>query len=490
MNPIKTEIRHCLFKCFIIILLFILYLPFDETVESQKIWTLEECIKYALDNNIQLKRQEIQTEISKNNYNQSKYNILPNIQAGASNNWGFGLYINPYTNQLTDIPVLSDNFYLSGSVVVFNGLQQLHSIQQNLYLLDKSLQDYEVAKNDITMQIATVYLQILFGEENLLATQQQVDFSHQQTEKMLKLFEVGSKSKSDLLVMQASEANDKYNNVTAKNNLNISYLTLTQLLELKSSDGFTIYNPDSLTIDAVKSPKSVEDIYKTAIDKLPQIKSAEFDLLNNEKGLDIARGQLSPVLSLSGNFTSGYTNELKQVNVRQIGQTMDTIGYVNGNHAAPVTTPINLSSYTTSDYPFSSQLKNNEYKSISFNLSIPIFNHFQTRTNISNARLRLADSQYVLEQTKKSIYKDIQSAYADAIGALENYKSASESVIANSEVLKYSQQKYDVGMMSAEDYNLAKTNLVRAKTNLMQAKYQYIFKVKILEFYQGLPITL
>lgn len=430
----------------------VILLMLNISSEAQKTWTLEECIKYALDNNIQIKRQEIQTEISKNNFNQSKYSILPNLQAGGTRNWGFGLHVNPYTNQLTDDLVVTDNYYIQSTVMLFNGFQQINTIEQNRYLLDKSLQDFEKAKNDITLLIATAYLQILSDEENLVVTKQQVELSHQQTEKMLKLFEVGSNSKGDLLVMQASEANDKYNYVTAKNNLNISYLTLSQLLELKSPEGFNIFNPDSISINIVDLPNTVDDVYKEAVAKLPEIKSAEFDLLNNQKGLTITRGQLSPQVSLSGDYTTGYANDI----------------------------PL---SYGT-------QLSDQKYKSVWLSINIPIFNRFQTRTNISNAKLKIADSQYNLEQTKKVLYKEIQNAYTDAVAALEKYNSSNESVNSNSEAFKYSQQKYDVGLMNAVDYNLAKTNLIKAKSDLIQAKYEYIFKTKILDFYRGLPIVL
>ena len=452
---------------------------------AQKVWTLEECIRYALDNNLQIKRQEIQTEISKNNFNQSKYSILPNLVAGGGNVWGFGLYTNPYTNKLTNTPVISDNIYAQSTLVLFNGFQQLNTIKQNRYILDKSLQDFEKIKNDITMYVATAYLQILSDEENLIVAQQQVELSNQQTERMLKLFEVGSKSKGDLLVMQASEANDKFNYVTAKNNLNISYLTLSQLLEFKSPEGFTIYNPDSLSVDIVKKPTTVDDVYNEAVLKMPQIKSAEFDLLNNEKGLAIAKGQLSPQVSLSGNYSSGYSNEVKQI--KTVPSAPDTIGFDAVTNVPVITPGYN---YTTSNYSFIDQIRNNAYKSLTFNINVPIFNRFQTRTNISNAKLKLADAQYNLEITKKDLYKEIQKAYMDAVSELEKYNSANESVNSNSEAFKYSQQKYDVGIMSAVDYNLAKTNLIKAKSDLIQSKYTYIFKMKILDFYRGLPIVL
>ena len=420
-------------------------------IYAQKTWTLDQCIKYAWENNIQLKKQDLQTESSKTSFKQSQIALLPDLYAGGSYGWNLGRSVNPYTNEFSN-NVANASIYMQSTLVLFNGMQQIHTIAQNKTLLEKSFKDYAKAKNDLGLQIATIYLQILFNDENLNVAQKQQDMSHLQSEKMIRLVEVGNKSKGDLLLMQAQEANDKYNVITAKNNLSISYLTLAQLLELKNSDDFKIQIPDSLKIENDKTLSSVDEIYKAAESILPQVKSAELDLRSSEQGLLVTKGQYSPQLNLVGAYGSGYTDQ--------------------------------------NPSGFWSQISDNDHKSLTFNLNIPIFTKYQTKSRISFAHIKVLDSQYTLELTRKSLYKEIQSAHADAVGALEKYYAAIEAVRSNEEAVKYSQQKFDVGMLSAVDYNTAKNNLTKANSDLIQSKYTYVFKLKILDFYKGLPIVL
>ena len=451
-----------------------------------KEWTLEDCIKYALQNNIQIKRVGLQSDIARNNYQQSKIQMLPNLNAGGGHSLNYGRNVDRYTNEIVNTNVKSDNFYVQSTLNLFSGFQTINTIQQNRYMLEASLQDYEKAKNDISIQIATVFLQVVSGDEALGIAQNQFEVTHLQVEKTKKLVEVGNKARGDLLEMQAQEATDKYNITVAKNNLNIFYITLVQLLELKSVNDFKIKIPDSIAIDHSNVLATVDDIYKDAEAKLPQIKSAENQLRSYEKGLSVMRGQLLPTLSLVGTIGTGYSNARQRTD--SLMPVANTIGFVNDNSSLPV---INHSFVPVSgNYPFFSQLSDNESKSIAFNLTIPIFNQFQVRKNVRNAKIRVNDFDYNLQQAKKSLYAEIQKAHADAMAAFDQYNSANEVVVANEEAFKYNQQKYDVGMISSVDYDIVKNNLTKAKSNLIQAKYDYIFKIKVLDFYRGVPIVL
>jgi outer membrane protein len=464
----------------------LIFAPTSLFAQQVKEWTLSDCINYALENNIQIKRFGLQTEIATNTYQQSKMQMLPNLNAGGNHSWNFGRNIDKYTNEITNTNVASDNFYLQSSVNLFSGFQTINSVQQNRYLLDASLQDYERAKNDISLQIATVFLQVLQGQEALGVAQKQFEVTHMQLERVQKLFEVGNKAKGDLLEIQAQEANDKYNITVANNNLHIAYLTLAQLLELKSVDDFKIKIPDTVAVSNTNVLTPVEDIYKEAETKLPQIKSAESQLKSYEKSLEIIRGQQYPTLTLTGTLGTGYSNALQRTD--SLRTVTSTIGYVNDNIGQPV---INHSMVPVGGkYPFFTQLSDNQSKSLVLNLNIPIFNQFQVRRNIKNAKVRAIDASYNLQQSKKSLYQEIQKAHADAAAAFEQYNSANEAVIANEELFKYNQQKYDVGMISSVDFNIVKNTLTKAKSDLIQAKYLYIFKIKVLDFYKGVQIVL
>jgi outer membrane protein len=421
---------------------------------AQKQWTLQECIQYALENNIQIKRQELQTKVDKKDYQQSKYNMLPSVGASADHSWSFGSSFSTSAGSFTK-DAMDDRFSISANMPLFSGFQIKNTITQNKYILEKSLQDFQKAKNDISLRIATVFLQVLFNQEALSIAESQLEVTSLQVEKTARLVDAGNKPKGELFQIKAQEANEKYNVINARNNLSISYLTLAQLLEINNTEGFAIKGPDSLAIENNNVLSGVNDIYAAAEANFPEIKSAEFNLKSTQKGLAISRGQFYPSLNLSAGYSTYYT-------------------YSDMNKG----------------YAFFDQLKDHNTKHIGIGLNIPIFSKFQTRTNVSKSKIRVWDAEYNLSQAKKDLYQEIQKAHADASAAFERYNAASEAIVSNEESFKYVQQKYDLGIVNSVDYNIAKNDLLKAKSNYIQAKYEYVFKTKVLDFYKGLPIVL
>jgi outer membrane protein len=429
-------------------------------IQAQKTWTLEECIKYALDKNIQIKRQQLTHEIDEQNFNQSKYNMLPNLGAGFTHNLNSGKALN------TDKYVWENKNFQEGSmgvqanVTLFNGFQMQNSIKFFKLSMQKSLADLEKAKNDISLNVALGYLDILYNTELLEVAKSQIEVTLLQVERNKKLVEVGNVARGTLLEIQSQAAREKVNVTNAKNALDISYLNLSQLLELDSVGNFQITKPELLSVEENKILESVMQIYTVAVSRMPQVKSSELNLEVQKANLAIAKGKYSPSLTMSGLYYSRYS--------------------------ALATDPLNPSS----KYTYMNQLKDNQYKQLSLSLNIPIFSKFQTRTTVSNSKIQVSDAEITLVQIKKTLYKEIQQAHADALASFDNYTSRKEAVLSSEEAFKYSQQKFDVGMISAVDYNLAKNNLTKAKSDLIQAKYQFIFKVKVLDFYKGSALTL
>ncbi len=430
---------------------------------SQNSWTLENCIKYALENNIQIKRQSLQAEIAGQNNAQSKYELLPNLNAGFEHSFSSGRSLNTETYAWEDRKNQDGNMGISSNLVLFNGLKNLNNIEKTKFDLMSTLSDVDKVKNDISLQIATSYLQILFDEELLDIAKSQLEITQQQVSKMEKMVEVGNRAKGDLLDILAQSATEKLRVTNVKNQLKISILNLTQLLDLDSVGDFSIDKPSGLVVEEYMLPE-LDLLFNNALSNFPQIKSAEYEVNSSEKSLAIAKADRYPNLSLN------------------------TVYYTRYNQS-PVD-PITRQSTNVSNYPYSEQIGDNQYRSISLNLSIPIFNRMQVYKNVSNAKIYLYDSQYRLDQTKQLLYKDIQQAYADAVAALEQYFSAQEAVNSNEEAFKYTEQKFNVGLVSSIEFNEAKNNLTRAKSELTQAKYEYIFKSKILDFYRGEAITL
>ena len=455
---------------------------------SQDIWTLEQCIDYAYENNIQVKQQELNTQFQRNTLNQSYWNILPSVNGSGSNSFSSGRSVDPYTYEFTEDNITSYNFSVGSSVTLFSGLQKWNTIAANKFSLLAGLQDELKLKNDIALNISAAYLQILFSEELVIVAESQLEITKQQVARTKILVDAGSLPEGSLLEVQAQEANEEVQVINTQNQLDFSYLTLTQFLELESGISFQIAKPKINIIDKTKVLQSVNSIFEEAINSLPQIKSAEYSLKNAEKNLKVAKGAYLPRLSANASIYTGYSNKRFLYSIEEQSYPAQLIGHtINGTDvlSLPGVSYIPVSE----DYQFADQLNDNAYKSLSFNLSIPIFNQMQVRNSVKNSKLNLISSKYTLDATKNQLYKEIQQAHADAIAAFKKYIASEKSLAATEESFRYTQQKFDVGLVNIVDFNLAKNQFLRVQSDMLQSKYEYIFKSNILQFYRGKPIS-
>jgi outer membrane protein len=427
---------------------------------SQKKWSLEECINYAYENNLQIKQQQLNVNLNKNNLNQSKFNTLPNLNGQWQHNFSSGKSIDYNLFKYVDQSYWSGNLGIGSDMTLFSGLSTWNDIQQKKYKFLQSQSDLEKTKNDVALNLTVGYLNILFAKERVEVAKNKLEVTSLQAERTRKLMEVGNVAQGEYFEIQAQESNDKLALINEMNTLDIAYLELTQFLDFDSVGDFDIIVPEHLEVELIAPPQSVEYIYSKALDHMPQIRSAEFELKSSEKELSKAWGQVSPTIGISGTLYTRYSE----------------IAELPSNPGA--------------DYPYNDQLKDYFYKQFGIGITVPIFNRMQVKTSIGNARLGVQNSQLVLDQTKLALYKEIQQAHADALAAMEEYNSSQEAVKANREAFKYAQQKLDVGLMNSVDFNVTKNNMITAESALIQAKYKYIFRLKILDFYMGNPIVL
>jgi outer membrane protein len=437
-------------------------------IAQDKVWTLQECIQYAIDNNIQIKQQALQTMYQENALEQSKLNLLPTLSGQASHDYSFNRTLDQTTYQYVDQNGQSNRFYLGGSLNLFSGLQNYNTIRRNKYQLMASEQDLQRIKDNISLNIALAYLQILLNSELVTTTDNQLQITRQQIEKTKKMFEAGSIAKGNLLQIEAQAASEELQLINLQNQLDISYLTLTQMLELESPEGFQIVAPQIFLDTTTVITGDIDDIFAQAQGLRPEIKSAELTLNASEIDLKIAQGARSPRLSMSHSVSTMYSN------IRQKFLEFD-----------PVTS---LPVY--GDYPFSEQFNDNLNYGIGFTLNVPILNGWQVNKNIANSKISIDNYRYALEGEKKNLYKSIQQAYADAVAALKKYSASIKAVASMEESFRYTEQKFNVGMVTPVDYNAAKTQLLNAQSDMSQAKYEFIFKTKVLDFYKGLPLNL
>ncbi len=445
-------------------------------------WDLETCIIYALEHNIQVKQQELNTQITENTNKQSKISVLPNLNANLNRSYSFGRSVDPFTNEFNQTNAVNDNYGINSSVTLFNGFQKINSIKQTKLDMLASLQDLEKIKNDISLNVASSFLTILFNEELLKIAEDQAAVTKTQVKRTNSLVEAGSLAKGDLLQLESQYASEELNIINAQNQLDISLLTLIQLLELDSVNNFNIVKPN--TNDFTYIPLPVIDEVITLSENLPQIKSAEYRLSSAEKSLSIKKGMRSPSLSLSLGYNTGYSDQ------RQVVDQTTMSPYISGRTANGVDVysvqPINT--YITK--PFSDQIDDNRSASVGFALAIPIFNNWQVNTSINNAKISVLNSKYSLELEKNNLEKEIKQQYTEALAAKKKYNATQKALVANKEAFKYTQEKFDVGLVNSVDFNIQKNKLIKAESDLLQAKYDYIFKLKILDFYMGKPLTL
>lgn len=456
-------------KRILLLILSIILLSQGITFSQQKDWSLEDCIRYAIDNNIQIKQQGIQTEYQKNALELSKLRLLPSVNGSASHNYSFGRALDQTTYQYTDNQtVQSNNFYIGASLNLFNGLINYNTIKRSNYDLLSSQEDLNNFRDNIALTVAMDYLQILLNKELVTATENQLEITKQQIEKTRKLVDAGSVARGSLLQIEAQAANEELQLINIKNQLETSILNITQLLELKTPEGFQVFVPDIALDTNTIVTGNINEIYEVAVGTRPEIKSSQYKLMASEYDLKIAQGGRSPRLSMSNSFSTGYSDIRKKM----LGIDPATLQPIYGN------------------YSFADQVNDNINYGIGFSLNIPILNGWQVNKNISNSRLAIQNSEYALEGTKKTLYKNIQKAYTDAVAAMKKYNASLKAVVSTQESFRYTEQKFNVGMVTPVDYNAAKTQLLNAQSDMSQSKYEFIFKTKVLDFYKGMPLNL
>lgn len=446
-------------------------------------WSLQACIAYAQVHNIQVQLQELNVRMSETNLLASKGQMLPNLNGGASHTYQYGQTIDRFTNTFVNDRVLNQNFFVSSNVTVFSGLQNYNTVQQNKFALQASQFGVDQTRYDISMNVASAYLNILFTEDQLEIANKQQALTQAQVDRMQKLVDAGAIARGNLLDLQTQLAQEKVTVVTAANNATIAYLSLTQLMNLDSTRGFHIVRPNlEITNENILSETPAQ-IFATAEGTQPSIKQADANVLSAEKGVDVAYGALSPSLSVQGSLGTGYSGAARSAVATPNGA--DTIGITTGGDYVLVPG----FDYNYSTVPFSDQLDNNFNQSFGVQLTVPIFNRLQVRTNIQRAQIQQLNAELNAELARQNLDKSIQQAYADAQAALQKYRAQVAALSAAEEAFKYTEEKFTVGSVNAVDYTNSKNRRSQAESNVLQAKYDYIFRLKVLDYYKGNPIT-
>ena len=446
-----------------ITLILLLLATFAEAQEKK--WTLKECVDYAIENNISIQQTVLDNQLIDIDKKDALGNFLPSINANASHSWNIGLNINPITNVAATQTFQNTSVGLNVGVDIFKGLQNQNRLRRSN--LSKIAGQYQLTKmkDDISLNVANAFLQILFNKENLKVQQEQLLNNKKQKQRTQTLVDAGSVPRGDVMDMTATVATSQQAVVNAENALLISKLSLAQLLQLEDFKNFDVAEADYTLTESETMLQSADAIYNKAKEERVELKIARANLEVAQKDIDIAKGALLPSLQGFYSFSSRATNS-------------DRISS-DGNGNFIVRGP---------DAIFN-QFSDNKGNAFGLQLSIPILNGFSVRNNIERSKVAFKRSQIAVSQQELDLKRNVYTAFTDANGALNAYEAAVTTLEARTESYKYAQERFDVGLLNAFDLNQSQTLFANAESEVIRTKYDYIFRVKVVEFYFGIPIA-
>ncbi len=437
-------------KKFIITTILIAGIFFDSSAQEKK-WTLEECISYAVENNIGLKRQELETQTAEMNYLKSRMNVLPSLNFGSDARMGFGRSIDPVTNSITFKQNISNSYSLNSNLQVFSGFSLLNTISSNKFMLNAGIESEKIVRNNLIIDILGQYYQVMYatGLEN--AARLQLELSEAQEFRIKRMVEAGKEALSRQYEMESQVSSDRLAYTIAHNTTSQAVTTMKQMLQLDPGTQFDLMIPelDKLIIDDKKF--NTDSIFSVASEILPRLKAIEYELKAATRQIAAARGAISPSLSVGGSVYTGY---YKVISEDEIEQTS-----------------------------FSDQLRNNNSQAVYLSLDIPLFNNYTNARNIKNAKLRKNDAILRLELEKNNLYTEIENACLDYSRGRDEFLAAVSNLEFNRKSFSAVEKKFETGLVDVTDYSAAKTKLYRAETEELRTKLQLLIRQLTITFY-------
>ena len=449
-------------------------------LSAQTKLTLQESIDIAIKNNIEVKQRDLLAESARVNYKQSKTNLFPTVNGNISHGINQGRSIDPFTNSYANQNINYASYGVGSDVILFNGLTLQNAIKQNAFAYDAAKMELQQAKDNLTLAVILAYLQVLSNEDQVVLANQQVMVTQVQIDRLEKLNKEGAINPPQLFDLRGQLKEAELNRVTAQNAAASSKLTLTQLMNIAYDPSITLEKIDEGEL-LQKFPSSVDEVYNNATNALAIVKAAELRRKSAEAGVKLSKGALFPTIALSGNLNSNYSSGASQDIFTNITEE-PTSGYVViGGNKQPVF--VSQRNFTTQKINYSNQLNNNVFSNIGVSLRLPIFNSFVARNRIKLATINLKASSLTLENTKIQLRQEVEQAYLNMSNAFERYKILLEQVAAYGESFRAAEVRFNAGVGTSIDYMIAKDNYDRSNINLVSAKYDYLLRKKILEFY-------
>ncbi len=466
---------------------------FSTQAQEVKKWDLQECVSHAFSNNLTVKRSGLSMQNSEVGYTQSKLTRIPTLNANIGNSWRWGRSIDPTTNLFTTQRINSSGPSATSNMLVYNGSKLNRTIKQGATDVQAGLYDLEKAKNDVALDVVFGYLQIIFSRELVQNATAQLNTSQTQLEQTEKLVNAGALPITNKLDLLSQVASNEVNLINAENDANLAMLTLKQFLQIPFEDPFDIVTPEFEQVDFEMVAPSANAVFLKALENQPDIKSANLRMQSADMGIKIAQSDHIPSIFLQGQFFTNYSdqNAAPTGETRLITQDPGTIGYLNNDptqlvSAFPITTEVPIREVQN----IPTQWADNRSWVLGFNISIPIYNGWQTRSNVQRAKIQRELAEVNALETKNNLRQIIERAYNDAQAASKVYNAAQFQVEALEESFRATERSYNAGALNFVDYQVSSFNLFSARSSLVRAKFDYIFKLKVLDFYLGIPLTI
>lgn len=460
--------------------------------QAQEAWSLQSCIQYAWDNNLTVQQAELNTRNFELTDKQNKFQRLPTVNGSASAGYQFGRTIDPTTNTFNNTRIGFNSYGVNGSVVVFNGNQINSQIQQSKYDLLAARFDAENTRQTVALNVATAYLNILLGEEQLVNAQTQRRLSQQQLDRTSRLVEVGQLAPNARLDLEAQIARNEQQIIDAQNAVDIAYLNLKQLLQFDPAQELVLERPDiNLEDQALVRQFTVSEVYMAALQSQPGVAAAEARLESSKRGEQVAAAGSLPSLVLFGNLNTNYSSvapDFDNANTdNAVRVPRDPIPVeIDGNEIDVVFFDTEGVTFPTVSY--GDQLSENFGQSAGISLNVPIYNNHRNNINKERARLNVISSEVAARQVTDQLKTDVQTAITGFRAAQNAYRAAERSQTAADAAFNDAQRRFDVGAINTFEYNNAVDNLDVARRELTRAKYQLLFNLKVVEFYLGQPL--
>ncbi len=455
--------------------------------ESKKQWTLQECVDYALANSLTVKRSEYNVESNDINYSQAKWALAPSLNASASPGSNWGRSIDPVTNQFTTQRNNSISPNVSSSVMLFNGFRLQNNIKQTSKDYQASKEDLEKTKNDVILNVISLYTNAIFNKELYENAKFQLNSTEQQLGRIRKQVAAGALSKSNELNQEAQVATNELNVINRENAVNLTILQLKQALQLEAGVPLDVVAPE-INVEDLKIEQTREEVFSIAYETMPEIKRDKLRIESAGYAIKASRGNYYPRLTLNTGINSYYSSvsALRLVPDGTFSKTPAPL-QVEGNESATIYQLKPNGPYQNL-YKFQNQLKDNVSRYVSLGITIPILNNFQSRAGVQRMIINKALAEITAKATENTLRQSIETAYNDAIAASKTYASSLKQVQAHEEASRMVSQRYEAGAANYVEFQVSENDLFQAKSDLVRAKYDFIFRKKLLDFYQGKPI--